>query len=79
MTGRSGMLHDSPTYGVWGSSRTLVSSQNINKLIVVFPDKSLKYAENLGGKTKSLSNSLLRNSFNYNLPYATFVYDARIE
>lgn len=81
MTGRSGMLHGSNTYGVWGSSRTLTGSQLRNKLIVVYPDLSLKYAPNfvgLAGNTKSLSNSLLANSFNYSLPFAINAYDARI-
>ena len=70
MTGRSSILHNSPFTGVGGSSRTLISSLNCNKLVVVFPglNKNSKY-NFITGKSKSLSNSILQNAYMYDEPY----------
>ena len=75
MRGRSGMLHGTPVYGVYGSSRSLVSSLFKNKLEVVFPNQKYKHKWDIGTNTKSLSNSLLSNGYSYNLPLVSVVKD----
>lgn len=77
MSGRSSILHDSPVYGVWGPSGSLVGSQFKNRMEVIFPYKKYENIKNVNVNTKSLSNSLLSNSFNYNLDFKTFAYDVK--
>ena len=65
--GRSSYLHSSSSNAVSGSSKSLYSAFNTNKLVVVSSTSTRKNIVNRNLKTKNNSKSILKNGFIYGL------------